>query len=341
MTNIERFNDEVKKIEINLKEFEKSVNSAWEKHAEFLGKFPFRENPDAINKLTPKELYKPGGLDYFFLYLEHRTKPLGAIAAPSDLPWRNAQEDIEKFKDLLRISIDESISLAEKVDSSWESISYWGGDKHFAKKIIFCYFPEKTIPIFNTNHMEHFIEKLGLNEEKKKVSKHKFSKEYDDLTLGQQYEVLTEVLLRVKAKTVLKNANISIFTRALYQVYPPSVSILPPTKVVEPLSAVKMLFSPVNEMGVVALFSMYHLELGFPYLLKIQSGFPDATVIDSKGNLKEIEFELFSSSFYGHKHDPDKCDIVICWEDNLDEDDDLRSKVKIISIKEKLGSKED
>jgi len=306
-----------------------------------MDKYPLRENPDLINKLTPQDLYKPGGSNYFFLYLEHKTKALGAVAAPSDRPWRNAQEDIEKFKDLLRISVDESKSLAEKIDSPWEDISFWGGDKHFAKKIIFCYFPEKTIPIFNTNHMEHFVDELGLNEEREKMSIRMFSRQYDDLTLGQKYEVLTEILLRAKDRTVLKNANISIFMKALYQIFTPPSSISTPTKVVEPLSAIKMLFSPVNEMGVVALFSMYHLELGFPYLLKIQSGFPDATAIDSKGNIKEIEFELFSSNFYGHKHDPDKCDVIVCWEDNLDEDDDLRSKVKIIAIKDKLGSKEE
>ena len=67
MNKIDKFDDEVKKIEKDLKEFEKSVNKAWKKHAEFMEKYPLRENPDSINKLTPQDLYKPGGSDYFFL----------------------------------------------------------------------------------------------------------------------------------------------------------------------------------------------------------------------------------------------------------------------------------
>lgn len=148
-------------------------------------------------------------------------------------------------------------------------------------------------------------------------------------------------MLEAKKKYIIKGANISIFSRALYEIFPPSESILLPTKVVESLSAVKMLFSPVNELGIVALFSMYQRELGFPYFLKIQSGFPDATFIDAKGDIKKDEFELFASNFKDHKHDPDECDTVVCWEDNLDENDSLRSKIKILSLKEKLGSKEE
>ena len=341
MSNIENFNDQVKKNEKNLKEFEHSIKEAWKKHAELLQKFPFREKPESINKLTPKDLYNPGNPGYFFEYMEHKLKSLGAIYVPSDRPWRNAQEDIEQFKDLLKMAVDESKSLAEKIDAPWENISRWGGDKHFAKKLIFCYFPENTIPIFHSGHMEHFVEALGLSKEKERISKSKFNESYEGLSIGQKYEVLTEILLKAKENTALKDANISIYSRALYEIFPPSESILPPTKVVEPLSAVKMLFSPVNELGIVALFSMYHRELGFPYFLKIQSGFPDATVVDAKGDMKKIEFELFASNFKDHRHDPDECDIIVCWEDNLDENDSLRSKVKILSLKEKLGSKEE
>jgi len=340
MNSIERFNEEVKKHEKDLKSYEAAIKQAWKIHAEFLDKFPLRENPKSIDKLTPKDLYDPGNPDYFFHYVEHRLKPLGHVFVPSDLPWRNARENIDQFKELLRIVVDESKSLAEKVDAPWENILRWGGDEHYAKKIIFCYFPEKMVPIFNTDHMEHFVDVLGLSDELDRVANRKFNKSYEELTLGQAYGVLTEILLGAKEKSILKDKDVVIFSRALYELFPPFESIQTPAKFTEPLSAVRMLFSPVNEMGVVALFSMYHRELGFPYFLKIQSGFPDATVVDSKGNVKYIEFELFASNFKDHKHDPEECDVLVCWEDNLDENDSLRSRVKIIALKEKIGSEE-
>lgn len=341
MNNLEKFKEEVKKHEKNLEDLENSVKKAWEKHSEFLEKFPFRENPEAIDELTPTKLYEPGTPHTFLDYLEFKLKPLGAITVWSDLPWRNARENIEQFKDLVRIAVDESKTLAEKIDAPWESIPRWGSDKHFAKKLIFLYFPERTVQIFNTNHMEHFIEALRLNEEKEIISKNKFNKLYENLTVGQKYEILTEILLKTKEKTSLKDANITIFSQAFYEVFPPPDIIHPPAKITEPLSAVRMLFSPVNELGIVALFSMYHVELGFPYILKIKPGFPDAEVIDAKGYIKKVEFELFSSNFKDHKHNPEECDIIICWEDNMDENDSIRKKVKIIALKEKVGSKEE
>ena len=341
MENIEKFNEEVKKQEKDLKIYEAIVNDTWKVHAEFLEKFPFREHPNLIDNLTPEDLYDPGKPKYFFYYIEHGLKPLGHVFVPSDLPWRNARENIDQFKELLKIAVDESKSLAEKIDAPWENIKRWGGDKHLAKKIIFCYFPEKMIPIFNTDHMEHFIEALNLSDTLDREAFKKYDNSYEELSLGEAYEVLTDILLKAKEKSILKNKDVVIFTRALYEAFPPFESISTPTKFTEPLSAVRMLFSPVDEMGVVALFSMYHRELGFPYFLKIQSGFPDATVVDSKGNVKNIEFELFASNFKEHNHDPDKCDVLVCWEDNLNEDDGLRSKIKIIALKEKLSPKEE
>jgi hypothetical protein len=32
-----------------------------------------------------------------------------------------------------------------------------------------------------------------------------------------------------------------------------------------------------------------------------------------------IEFELRSKNFITHKHDPNKCDLIICWKDNWKE----------------------
>lgn len=70
---------------------------------------------ELIDKITPDDVYNPGKEGYLLHYLEHKLKPLGHLHVPSDRPWRNAREDIETFKELLRIAVDEEKSLAEKL----------------------------------------------------------------------------------------------------------------------------------------------------------------------------------------------------------------------------------
>ena len=85
-------------------------------------------------------------------------------------------------------------------------------------------------------------------------------------------------------------------------------------------------------------------ELDFPYILKVKSDYPDAVVIDKSGEAKTIEFELFASNFIDHKHDPDKCDYIICWENDLVESEDRQAKAlerKIMTLKERLGEIEE
>jgi hypothetical protein len=71
---------------------------------------------------------------------------------------------------------------------------------------------------------------------------------------------------------------------------------------------------PVNEQGVVLLFGMVAHDLGF-LVEAVGTGYPDCR---AKQRIKggqyvevEIEFEFTSSRF---NHDPDKCDLVVCWE---------------------------
>ena len=78
-----------------------------------------------------------------------------------------------------------------------------------------------------------------------------------------------------------------------------------------------MQHAPVNELGVVFLFGMLAHELDFR-VESVQAGFPDC---DAKYKLADgtfektaIEFEFKSSNFKLHKHDPNKCDLIVCWE---------------------------
>ena len=71
---------------------------------------------------------------------------------------------------------------------------------------------------------------------------------------------------------------------------------------------------PQNELGVIVVFAQEVREIGVEFD-SIQSAFPDAIVFKDGVNYR-IEFELKSSHFLQHGHDPRKCDLIICWEDD-------------------------
>lgn len=77
--------------------------------------------------------------------------------------------------------------------------------------------------------------------------------------------------------------------------------------------------APVNEQGVVFLFGMVARELGF-VVESIQTGYPDCEakrrVAGNRWERVRIEFEFKSRNFLEHGHDPNGCELIICWEDN-------------------------
>jgi hypothetical protein len=78
-------------------------------------------------------------------------------------------------------------------------------------------------------------------------------------------------------------------------------------------------YEPVNEMGVLVLFSMMAERLGF-VIESVQQGFPDceAKIEVEPGRWQHfrIEFEYESHNFKEHGHDPQKCDLIVCWRHN-------------------------
>jgi hypothetical protein len=79
--------------------------------------------------------------------------------------------------------------------------------------------------------------------------------------------------------------------------------------------------APVNEQGVVFLFGMICRELGYVVEI-VKPGFPDCEAkrqVSGKPGMWQrvrIEFEYQSRNFRQHGHDPDQCDVIVCWEDN-------------------------
>lgn len=86
----------------------------------------------------------------------------------------------------------------------------------------------------------------------------------------------------------------------------------------DPINFEGLMYGPLNESGVIFLFSKIHDKLNPPISIEaVQAAYPDA-----KGRRKTrkgwedvwIEFEYKSSYFKVHKHDPKECDIIVCWE---------------------------
>ncbi|GAG31960.1 unnamed protein product, partial [marine sediment metagenome] len=71
-------------------------------------------------------------------------------------------------------------------------------------------------------------------------------------------------------------------------------------------------FVPMNEMGVVMLFSRVHERLGFDRILQIRTKFPDV-IASKEGKTVYIELEYASSGFMHHIDNPARCDFVVCW----------------------------
>jgi Homing endonuclease associated repeat len=89
-----------------------------------------------------------------------------------------------------------------------------------------------------------------------------------------------------------------------------------------PLTRTALAFTPLNEMGVVCLFGAMAMDLGF-MVTRIQREFPDCEALrqmdDERCQLVLIEFELESRNFLQHRHDPEKCDLIVCWKHNWPE----------------------
>jgi hypothetical protein len=80
-------------------------------------------------------------------------------------------------------------------------------------------------------------------------------------------------------------------------------------------------YAPTDESGVIYLFGILSADLGF-VVDGLSKTFPDAEGkrrIGREWRRVRIEFELESRSFRVHGHDPEACDLIVCWEHNWPE----------------------
>lgn len=77
--------------------------------------------------------------------------------------------------------------------------------------------------------------------------------------------------------------------------------------------------APTNEMGVVYLFGALAPALGYT-VETIGTAFPDCAAKRRLSGSGEpwarvrLEFEFKSRNFLSHRHDPKRCDVIVCWE---------------------------
>jgi len=78
-----------------------------------------------------------------------------------------------------------------------------------------------------------------------------------------------------------------------------------------------LIYGPVNENGVIFLFSKISEEVGIN-VENIRAGFPDCiarkNIAPGRWEEVKIEFEFKSSDFKRHGHNPDDCDMIVCWQ---------------------------
>jgi hypothetical protein len=106
-----------------------------------------------------------------------------------------------------------------------------------------------------------------------------------------------------------------------------------------PINFRGLTYAPLNENGVIFLFSKVAEDLGIT-IEGVQVRFPDAfgkKYEKDKGYPITIEFEYRSSDYERHGHPKEGCDLIVCWEHDWEE-----CPIQVVELKtltQKLSAK--
>ncbi len=85
---------------------------------------------------------------------------------------------------------------------------------------------------------------------------------------------------------------------------------------------------------IVFLFARIFQALGFEYVKKVRTGYPDCLCVKDKREVG-VEFEPVLSSFKEHitkKDDLAKCQFIVCWKDDTSPHDSITTEIRAANI---------
>jgi hypothetical protein len=196
----------------------KEINEALKNLEDFLTKFPFKNNPEKIDELTPDKIYEKENENTFLYWILDRLEKLGGTGIRNKKYLsEEIKNNLDKFKSLLKEALKEDTSLSKKIDLKWDEIGGMGDDKIVAKKIISCYYPDEVMSLFKPEHAKEFAEKLEINYEEE--AEKRYNKNYKELSVGEKFELFNELFMEYKEKELGLKRNREdnvLFTRFLY-----------------------------------------------------------------------------------------------------------------------------
>ncbi len=188
----------------------KFIENARRLYNDFISLYPFNEHPEYIDNLTPDKLFEKGNKKTLFYMISNWASGTGK---PVGYYQDQIIKNFEEFKNLLRGVVDQTKSLAEKIDLPWDIIPQLGGDRMIAKKLVYIFNLDKSLAI-STPDMEEMLQRLGYDFKKEALEQK--NKEYSILSVGEKYQLLTETLLKAKNKLNKDWDNIT-FNHFLYK----------------------------------------------------------------------------------------------------------------------------
>src|SRR4030066_1832897 len=111
-----------------------AVKSEMENAIELLKRFretyPFVENPESIETLSPDDIFKeqPSEVGEFFHWLEYYQYPIGHLTIYGSKVYRQIRSQFEDFKELLTTELIRKKFLLKKEDAQWTAIKHSAGD---------------------------------------------------------------------------------------------------------------------------------------------------------------------------------------------------------------------
>ena len=91
-------------------------------------------------------------------------------------------------------------------------------------------------------------------------------------------------------------------------------------------AAYERIGEPCSELGVTLFFGMV-MTLEFERVESGNGKFPDLFMVGYDGQTYRVELEKESKNFLAHKHDPDGCDLIVCWRRS---DVDIRNSLDLV-----------